>query len=144
MTTESGATVNSYPSCPRFVLAFAVVNKIAPLTPATDAAGATVNWQPVDFWNSVARYWAVCNEGPSARIFVVARPGKLAAGIVGHNVNRPGRIWTDCGSGMRFNVGGKTTTLTVLVAPGALVDPGVKTTDTVFVPGFKIVPAGGE
>lgn len=125
-------------------MAFAVVNNIAPLIPATDVAGATENWQPVDFWNSAARYWAVCNEGPSAIIFVVARAGKLGAGIVGHNVNRPGRIWTVCGSGMMFTVGGRTTTLTVLVVPGALVDPGVKTTDTVFVPGFKIVPAGGE
>jgi hypothetical protein len=45
---------------------------------------------------------------------------------------------------MMFSVGGKTTRLMVLVAPGLFVDPGVKTTDNVFVPGFRIVPAGGE
>src|ERR1035441_6029025 len=68
---------------------------------------ATTNWKPVDLNSVVARYWPVCREAPSTRIFWVARAGAPGIGWLGQRVKTPGRTCNCWGSGIIAGVAAK-------------------------------------
>src|SRR5579884_3210871 len=104
MTTESGATVNSYPSAPSEGSAFDVVIKMALRTAFVAVEVTTWNWKPVDLNNWAARYWPVCCDEASTWICINAVPGAGGLGCVGQSVNVPVRFWTVTGNGIRLGV----------------------------------------
>src|ERR1035441_3305194 len=68
---------------------------------------ATTNWKPVDLNSIVAKYWPVCREALSTRIFCVARAGAPGIGWLGQSVKTPGWGVMDFGSGIIGGVAAK-------------------------------------